>query len=67
MDPPYEKAAKATVYVYVEDVDVTYARALAAGATSLDAPRERPWQARMAGVQDSFGNIWYIETYHGPN
>jgi PhnB protein len=67
MEPPYEKATKASVYVYVDDVDATYERALTAGATSLEAPRERPWKARMAGVQDSFGNIWYIETYHGPN
>ncbi|MFI5315633.1 MAG: VOC family protein [Myxococcota bacterium] len=66
-EPPYEKAGKATVYVYVEDVDATYERALKAGATRLDGPRERPWKARMGGVQDSFGNTWYIETYHGPS
>jgi PhnB protein len=65
MEPPYEKATTASIYVYVEDVDATYDRALAAGATSLNAPSDKPWKGRQAGVKDSFGNIWYIETYKG--
>lgn len=67
MEPPYKEATKASVYVYVEDVDATYLRALAAGATSLSPPTDKPWQGRMAGIKDAFGNIWYIETYKGPN
>lgn len=67
MEPPYREATKASIYVYVEDVDATYRRAIAAGATSLDSPKDRPWQGRSAGVRDSFGNVWYIETYKGPN
>jgi PhnB protein len=67
MDPPYKEATKASIYVYVEDVDAIYQRAIAAGANSLNPPTNRPWQGRMAGVKDSFGNIWYIETYKGPN
>src|SRR5215469_15928151 len=59
-DPPYEKATTTSIYVYVPDVDATYQRALAAGATSLNPPTEKPWKGRMAGVRDSFGNIWYI-------
>jgi PhnB protein len=65
MDPPYEKATKASVYVYVEDVDAVYRRALARGATSLAEPADKPWNGRNAGVTDSFGNTWYIETYMG--
>jgi uncharacterized glyoxalase superfamily protein PhnB len=64
-DPPYSEATRASVYVYVEDVDATYQRALAMGATSMSAPTERPWRGRTAGVKDGFGNVWYIETYHG--
>jgi PhnB protein len=67
MDPPYKEATKASIYVYVEDVDATYKRALAAGATSLNSPTDQPWQGRNAGVRDSFGNVWYIETYKGSN
>lgn len=64
MNLPYKKAIKASVYVYVPDVDATYRRALAAGATALNEPADEPWKGRMA-VKDHFGNIWYIETYKG--
>jgi PhnB protein len=65
-DPPYKEAAKASIHVCVEDVEATYKRAMAAVATSLDSPRDQPWQGRGACVKDSFGNVWYIETYKGP-
>ena|SRR5690242_947609 len=65
MDPPYDKATKASIYVYVEDVDAAYERALEAGAKSLNPPKDQPYQERNAGVTDSFGNVWYIATYTG--
>jgi PhnB protein len=65
MDPPYEAATRASVYVFVDDVDAAYARAIAAGATSLSAPTDKPFQERSCGVKDSFGNIWYISKYTG--
>lgn len=65
MDPQYQEATRASIYVYVPDVDATYQRALAAGATSVTQPTDKPWKGRAAGVRDSFGNIWYIETYKG--
>jgi PhnB protein len=61
-DPPHP-SAPASVYVYVEDVDATYARALAAGACSISAPAVMPYQERACGVRDSYGNIWWISTY----
>ena len=64
-EPPYSEATKASVYVYVADVDATYERALAAGATSIALPKDQPWRGRNAGVKDTFGNVWYIETYKG--
>lgn len=54
-------------YVYVEDVDAVYQRALQAGATSLDAPADKPYQERNAGFKDTSGNIWGISTYIGPH
>jgi len=54
-----------TVYVYVPDVDATYQKALAFGAASLGAPENMPWQDRMAGVRDSYGNCWWLATYKG--
>ena len=57
------QATVATVYVYVEDVDSAYRRAMAAGATSVSKPADRPYQERSGAVKDSFGNIWWISTY----
>src|SRR5258708_29629808 len=65
MEPPYQSATRASIYVYVEDVDQVYAKAIAAGATSISEPKNQPYQERSAGIKDSFGNIWYIGTYQG--
>lgn len=52
----------AFLYVYVDDVDATYKRALHAGATSLEAPIDLPYGDRRATLTDPFGNIWQIAT-----
>jgi PhnB protein len=51
------------LYVYVDDVDATYARALKAGATSVRAPENAFYGDRNAGIQDPFGNSWGIATH----
>ena len=48
------------VYVYVTDVDATYARALAAGATSAEEPGTTPYGDRRAMVRDPQGNVFQI-------
>jgi len=50
----------AAYHLYVEDVDATYQQALAAGATSLGEPADRPYGERSGFVQDVMGNNWYI-------
>ena len=62
-DPPHPGGKPASIYVYVEDVDAAYARAIKFGATSVAAPEDKPYQERGCGVRDSFGNTWYIATY----
>jgi len=47
-------------YVYVDDVDAWYRRALAAGAASMEAPALQPYGERRAAVRDAFGNQWYL-------
>jgi PhnB protein len=47
----------------VEDVAAVYERALAAGAVSLRAPSDQFYGDREAGVEDLFGNHWYIATH----
>ena len=62
-EPPHPGGTRASIYVYVEDVDAAYKRALEAGATSVAAPSDKPYQERGAGIKDSYGNIWYIATF----
>ncbi len=52
-----------TFYVYVDDVDALYRRAVAAGATSQSEPADQPHGDRVAGVTDPFDNVWYIATH----
>lgn len=51
------------VNVYTEDVDASYRRALAAGATSLREPSNQFYGDRTAGVKDKHGNQWWIATH----
>ena len=48
------------LYVYVEDADSTYHRAIAAGATSVEPPLDTPYGDRRAMVRDPFGNVFQI-------
>lgn len=54
------------LYLYVEDADATYERALKAGATSIEAPADMPYGDRRAAIEDTGGNIWQVATYRGP-
>jgi PhnB protein len=56
-------AMSAFLYLYVEDIDSTYQRALDAGAVSLEGPRDVPYGDRRGMVKDPCGNIWQIATY----
>jgi uncharacterized glyoxalase superfamily protein PhnB len=53
----------AGLYVYVPDVDATYRKALAAGATSAMEPADQFYGDRHGGVKDEFGNFWWIATH----
>lgn len=56
------KPMSAAYYVYVENADQTFAKALAHGATKIFEPRDMPYEDRQGGVTDPFGNIWWIST-----
>jgi PhnB protein len=51
------------LYIYVDDVDVVYERALQAGATSLRPPTDEFYGDRSSGVEDMCGNQWWIATH----
>jgi PhnB protein len=64
VDPPSPDAVtKSMLQVYVPDSDATYARAMAAGATSLREPQNGCYGDRISGVQDALGNQWCLATH----
>jgi PhnB protein len=58
-------ARPAFLYVYVENADETYGRAIEAGALTIEKPADMPYGDRRAMVQDSWGNVWQIATHGG--
>ena len=50
------------MYVYVEDCDALFERALAAGAKQLLPMQDQEYGDRQGGLTDPFGHVWYIAT-----
>lgn len=50
-------------FVYVDDVDDVFERAVTNGAAALLVPTDQPWGDRVSGVTDRFGNRWWIATH----
>jgi PhnB protein len=55
--------SSSSFYLYVNDVDALYKRAVGAGATTQSEPSDQFWGDRMASVRDTFGNTWSIATH----
>jgi PhnB protein len=51
----------AGMFIYVDNADATYKRALAAGAVTVEGqePSDKDY-GRTCGVKDPFGNTWWI-------
>jgi len=56
-------AESASLYLYLGDVDTTYANALAAGDESIMEPANQIYGDRMGGVKDPTGNTWWLATH----
>ena len=56
----HREAFPACLYVYVDDVDAAYRRALEAGAVTMEEPVDTPYGDRRAMVRDPFGNLFQI-------
>jgi uncharacterized glyoxalase superfamily protein PhnB len=50
----------AFLYVYVDDADASYARAVGAGAVTVEAPLDTPYGDRRAMVRDQWGNVYQV-------
>ena len=61
-DAGIRRPMPAFLYVYVQDSDATYRRALEAGARSVEEPVDTPYGDRRSMVEDRWGNTWQIAT-----
>jgi PhnB protein len=52
----------AVMMLYVKDVDASYARAVAAGATPVMPPADMFWGDRFGQIEDPFGHAWSLAT-----
>lgn len=57
------KPMPSSIYLYVDNTDATYERALQAGGTSMMEPKDEFWGDRFAVVKDPSGNHWSIATH----
>jgi PhnB protein len=58
--PPHGIPKPCTLYLRVADIDATYNRAIAAGATPIFAPADMYYGERVACVTDVSQNDWWI-------
>jgi PhnB protein len=53
------KPQTANMFVYVDDADDTYAKAVENGSETIMPPADQEY-GRSCGVTDPFGNVWWI-------
>jgi len=52
-----------TMHLYVEDVDATFARAVAAGAKAVRPVADQFYGDRAGKLVDPFGHSWFLATH----
>ena len=62
-DHPANKQMPSMLYMYVEDVDAVYRKAIAAGGESIVEPKDQFYGDRVGAVRDLTGNQWWIATH----
>lgn len=63
LGPKSLKGSPVTIHLYVEDVDATVERAVAAGAKITVPVENMFWGDRYGKVEDPFGHYWSIATH----
>jgi PhnB protein len=51
------------IFLYVDDADAVFDRAISAGATELMPVEDSSDGDRRGGVTDPFGHVWYLGTH----
>jgi PhnB protein len=57
------KQMPAMLYMYVNDADAVYKKAIRAGGKSIREPMDQFYGDRSAAVEDPAGNQWWIATH----
>ena len=60
--PEPDGSSPVVLYLYVEDVDATVARAVSAGAKVLLPVEDRFWGDRTGRILDPSGHVWTLST-----
>ena len=60
---PDNELRPAMLYLYVEDVDTWYGKAVAAGARSIREPEDQWYGDRVGAVCDLANNQWWFATH----
>ena len=63
LGPKALKGSPVTVHLYVDDVDATVARAVAAGAKFTMPVADMFWGDRYGTLEDPFGHRWSVATH----
>ena len=63
LGPKALKGSPVTVHLYVDDVDATVARAVAAGAKVTMPVADMFWGDRYGTLEDPFGHRWSVATH----
>jgi PhnB protein len=53
----------ASILLYVDNVDTTFAKAVEAGAKVQRPLADQFYGDRTGGIEDPFGHVWYIATH----
>jgi PhnB protein len=61
-DKPDWPPTPAFLRLYVDDVDATFERAVAAGATVVTRPTHMFWGDLVGRLSDPFGNLYWVQT-----
>jgi PhnB protein len=56
-------AMPAMLYLYMDDVDLVFNKAIKAGGQSLREPTNEFYGDRSAGIKDAWDNQWWIATH----
>lgn len=63
LSPQTVGGSPVSIFIYTEDVDAVFARAVEAGAKGVAPPTDMFWGDRFGQLVDPFGHSWAIATH----